>query len=65
MAKAYGLLPSQVRDQATLYDIKVTEALVSWENRLHEEAVTGVKAPPKLTLEQMQAMMTKAKGMKF
>jgi hypothetical protein len=61
MAKAYGLLPSQVRDTATTYDIKVTETLVAWENKLHEEASTGVKQPPKLSVDQMQAMMAKVK----
>jgi hypothetical protein len=61
MAKAYGLLPSQVRDTATTYDIKVTETLVSWENKLHEEASTGRPAVPKLTQEKMLAMMAKVK----
>jgi hypothetical protein len=61
MAKAYGLLPSQVRDTATTYDIKVTETLVSWENKLHEEASTGRPAVPKLTQEKMLSMMAKVK----
>jgi hypothetical protein len=61
MAKAYGLLPSQVRDTATTYDIKVTETLVAWENKMHEEASTGRPAVPKLTQEKMMAMMAKVK----
>jgi len=61
MAKAYGLLPSQVRDNATTYDIKVTETLVAWENKMHEEASTGRPAVPKLTQEKMMAMMAKVK----
>lgn len=61
MAKAYGLLPSQVRDTATTYDIKVTETLVSWENKLHEEATTGRPAVPKLSQDVMMAMMAKVK----
>lgn len=59
MAKAYGLLPSQVRDTATTYDIKVTETLVSWENRMHEEATTGRPAAPRLSQDVMMAMMAK------
>ena len=61
MAKAFGLLPSQVRDTATTYDIKVTETLVAWENKLHEEATTGRPAVPKLSQDTMMAMMERVK----
>jgi hypothetical protein len=61
MAKAFGLLPSQVRDTATTYDIKVTETLVAWENKLHEEASTGRPAVPKLSQDTMMAMMERVK----
>lgn len=61
MAKAYGLLPSQVKANATTYDIKVTETLVAWENKIHEASTTGRPAVPKLTQEQMMAMMAKVK----
>jgi hypothetical protein len=61
MAKAFGLLPSQVRDTATTYDIKVTETLVAWENKLHEEATTGRPATPKLSQDTMMAMMERVK----
>jgi len=61
MAKAYGLLPSEVRARATTYDIKVTETLVAWENKLHEEATTGRPAVPKLSQDQMMAMMERVK----
>lgn len=57
----YGLLPSQVRDFGTTYDIKITEAMVSWENKLYEEAKTGVPAAPQLSQEQMKAMLQKVK----
>lgn len=61
MAKAYGLLPSEVRSRGTLYDIKVTEALVAWEHKITTEASTGV---PQLTVDQMQAMMERVKNEK-
>ena len=61
MAKAYGQLPSQVRDNAITYDIKVTETLVAWENKLHEEATTGRPVASKLTQDQMVAMLAKVK----
>jgi hypothetical protein len=61
MAKAYGLLPSQVKEKATVYDIKVTETLVAWENKMHTESATGRPVAPKLTQEKMMAMMDKVK----
>lgn len=61
MAKAYGLLPSQVRLNATTYDIKVTEALVAWESKLQEEATTGKPAVPKLTEKEMLDMIARVK----
>lgn len=62
MAKLYGQLPSQVRDTATLYDIRVTEAMLSWEIKIQEAAATGRPALPKLTQEQMKGMLAKVKG---
>jgi hypothetical protein len=64
MAKTYGLLPSEVRSRGTLYDIKVTKALVAWEHKIQEEVSTGVKATPKLSVDQMQAMMERVKNEK-
>lgn len=64
MAKMYGLLPSQVKNFGTTYDIKVTEAMISWENKLYEESKTGVPAAPNLSQEQMKAMIEKVKGKK-
>ena len=61
MAKAFGLLPSQVRDNATTYDIKVTETLVAWENKMHQEATTGRPAVPKISQDVMMAMMDRVK----
>ena len=61
MAKAYGLLPSQVKEKATTYDIKVTETLVAWENKMHQEATTGRPAVPKLSQDTMMAMMERVK----
>jgi len=62
MAKAYGQLPSYVRDNATTYDLMVADIMASWESQKMEEMKTGVKAPPKLSQKQMQAMLDKVKG---
>lgn len=60
----YGLLPSQVRDNATVYDIVVTEALSTWEAKTAEELRTGMPAAPDLTQDEMKAMLAKARGAK-
>lgn len=64
MAKMYGLLPSQVKHFGTTYDIKVTEALMAWENKLYEESASGVPAAPNLSQEQMKAMIEKVREKK-
>lgn len=64
MAKEYGLLPSEVRDRATTYDIIVTEAVARWEQKIAEEAKTGIPAAPDLTEEQLKAMVARVKGAK-
>jgi hypothetical protein len=58
------MLPSQVRDNATLYDIRVTEAVMSWERRIHEEVSTGKPATPNLSQEEMKKMLARVKGEK-
>lgn len=58
------MLPSQVRENATTYDMLVTDVMLAWENQKIEEARTGVKPPPKLSAEQMQAMLDKVNKIK-
>jgi hypothetical protein len=60
MAKLYGVLPSDVRSRATTYDLLVTDALWSWEHEQYEKSQGKVVAP-KLTQEQMQAMVNNVK----
>jgi hypothetical protein len=57
----YGQLPSYVRDTATIYDLTVADVMVSWESQKIEEMKGGIKAPPKLSQEQMQAMLDRVK----
>ena len=57
----YGLLPSQVRDEATTYDMRVTDAMISWENKQYEESKTGIPSTPSLSQEEMKAMLQKVK----
>lgn len=58
----YGQLPSYVKDNATVYDILVTDTLLSWENEQHKRAANNGKAPrPEPTEEEMKAMLAKVK----
>lgn len=59
----YGVLPSVIKSQGTTYDIKVTEALMDWEQKMYDEA-NGIPAKPNLTQEQMKAMIKQVKGAK-
>lgn len=61
MAKLYGQLPSYVRDNATTYDLRVADIMMSWETQRLDELKGGIKPPPKLTQEEMQAMLDKVK----
>jgi hypothetical protein len=63
MAKMYGVLPSDVRSRATTYDLLVTDALWSWEHEQYEKS-QGKTVTPKLSQEQMQAMVDSVKKRK-
>lgn len=61
MAKAYGQLPSYVRDNATTYDVMVMDMMLSWEEQARNET-SGIKSVPELTQEEMQAMLKRVKN---
>jgi hypothetical protein len=61
LAKTYGQLPSYVRDNATTYDIKVMELMLSWEEQKENKAA-GKPPVPQLTQEQMKAMIAQARN---
>jgi len=57
----YGQLPSQVQANATTFDIMVYDVMMSWEEHQRNQA-EGKLETPKLSLEQMMAMMEKARN---
>jgi hypothetical protein len=61
LAKAYGQLPSYVRDNATTYDVMVMDMMLSWEEQARNET-SGIKSVPELTQEEMQAMLKRVKN---
>lgn len=60
MAKQYHMLPSQVADAATTYDLQVFNSLMTWEQEQQDKA-SGKKPVPKLSVDEMQAMIKKVK----
>ena len=60
MAKQYHMLPSQVAASATTYDLQVFNSLMTWEQEQQDKA-SGIKPVPKLSEDEMQAMIKKAR----
>jgi hypothetical protein len=65
MAKEYGMLPSQVEQQATTYDIMISDVLATYENYQQQKA-SGKVDPSvyEFNQDELQKMMEKANGNK-
>ena len=63
MAKEYGMLPSQVEQQATTYDIMISDVLATYENYQQQKA-SGKVDPSvyEFTQNELENMMEKANG---
>jgi len=61
IAKQYGQLPSTVRESGTIYDLMIYDVMMSWEQYQQEKA-EGKTPAPKLSQEQMMAMVEKTKS---
>lgn len=57
----YGQLPSHVKANATTYDIKVMDVMLSWEQKQQDER-DGKLPTPKLSQEQMKNMIESVRG---
>lgn len=63
MAKEYGMLPHMVEQQATTFDIMVTDILATYEQYQQQKA--SGKIDPKIygfSQDEMQSMMEKSKN---
>ena len=60
IAKQYGILPSQVCEFGTTYDLMIYDVMMSWEQYQQEKA-NGNNPAPNLSQEQMMVMMDKVK----
>ncbi len=66
LAKEYGMLPSQALANATTFDLYVLDVSCRWQKHQQDQAERkhGNKtapATPKLTVEQMKAMIDRVK----
>lgn len=63
MAKEYGMLPSQIEQQATTYDIMITDVLATYEN-FQQQKATGKVDPSvyEFTQDELEKMMEKSRG---
>jgi len=61
LAKHYGLLPSQVCDHATTYDLMIFDVMMSWE-QMQQDKANGKPTAPKLSQEQLSEMLAKTKN---
>ena len=60
LAKHYGLLPSQVRELGTTYDLMIYDVMMAWEQNQQDQA-NGKKVTPVLTQEEMMSALERVK----
>jgi hypothetical protein len=63
LAQRYKCLPGEALQRATTFDLRVLEVQAQWERRQRDvaEGKASAKASPKLSQQQMQAMIDKVK----
>jgi hypothetical protein len=57
----YGQLPTYVQTNATTYDIKVMDVMLSWEQKQQDQR-DGKLSTPKLSQQQMLEMLKQARS---
>ena len=63
MGEKYGMLPSEVIQKASTFDLYIMNSSTEWKNRKQEMAMNGVNQPvPHLSQDQMKAMLESVKG---
>jgi hypothetical protein len=59
IAKTYGILPSQVREQATTFDIMITDVYSTWERYQMDKAAGRGPDLKNFSQEQLVEIMRK------
>lgn len=61
MAQRYGKLPSELLRSADTVDLHVFDLSIAYQEYARIKAETGREPPPKLSQQQLQAMMDRVK----
>jgi hypothetical protein len=61
MGKRYKMLPSQALSQANTLDLYIMEQALAYHNMEKDANGRAIKPPPKLTQDQMIAMLNRVK----
>lgn len=64
LAQRYKCLPGEAMTRATTFDLRVLEVQAQWDRRQRDiaEGKTPAKAVPKLSQQQMTAMLNRVKN---
>lgn len=61
LAKTFGMLPSQVIEQATTYDLMIADVMGTWDDYQIKKS-SGKPVVPDLTENELLAIFNKGKG---
>lgn len=63
ISERYGILPSEVMNRATTFDVFVADTAIGYRNAVQERAMAGDKKPtPKLSEKTMLEAMERVRG---
>ena len=63
LSERYGILPSEVMNRATTFDVFVADTAIGYRNAVQERAMNGdKKTPPKLSEKDMMAALERVRG---
>ena len=60
LAKHYGVLPSQIREHGTTYDLMIHDVMMSWDQHQQDKA-NGKKTVPEISQEEMMAAIERVR----
>lgn len=60
LAKTFGMLPSQVVEQATTYDLMIADVMSTWEDYQLKKS-SGKPVVPDLTTDELLTIFNKGK----
>lgn len=61
IAKRYSLLPSEVMERASTFDLVILDTSLTYQ-RYAEDKASGKKTTPELSVDQMKEMLAKVRN---